>query len=217
MAKTIFIAYLDNGMGLARLRWARSLVGAVLDGALNGWQVTDNHFSSPYPSAGANIAAHYFLKSGCEWLWLQDVDIVYTPQHLRWLLSHNVPWVGGIVPKRVLGLELAIFPYEPLAEDPHAEGINPLVDAACGRGFVLIHRNVFETCKSHVPVYMDDQEAGEDAGTMRYEFFRSKPGGHSEDFALCELYRKLGGKTYIDQRITLQHEGSAVYPIPGTY
>lgn len=148
-------------------------------------------------------------------MFLHDLDIIYSPQHLEWLLSHDHPYVGGVVPKRVLGLELAIYPYDPLASDPLAPGVEPLIDADCGRGFVRIHRDVFDLMKPHVHVYQDDQEANS-AGAWRWEFFRSKPGGHSEDFQFCEKYRSLGGKPKVDQRICVHHEGSAVYPIKGT-
>lgn len=163
-----------------------------------------------------NIIGNAFLKTTCDEMWITDQDIVFLPQHVNWLFEHDVPYVGGIVPKRTLGLELAIFNYEPLADDPHAAGVNPLVDASCGRGFVRIHRGVFESLIPHVPTYRDDQETHGN-GELRYEFFRSKPGGHSEDFSFCELYRKHGGKTFIDQRVVLQHEGNILYPVKGTY
>jgi len=208
---------IDNGMGLCRAKWASSLFGAAMSGCFADRQVTWVPLSFPYCEGACNIIGNYFLRSKCEELFLMDIDIIFTPQDVNWLFEHDVPYVGGIVPKRTLGLELAIFPYEPLAENPHAEGVNPLVDASCGRGFVRIHRSVFESLIPHVPTYTDDQEKGDDAGGLRYEFFRSKPGGHSEDFSFCELYRKHGGKTFIDQRILVLHEGSAVYPIKGTY
>lgn len=48
------------------------------------------------------------------------------------------------------------------------------------------------------------------------EFWKTMPGGHSEDFDFCDRWRALGGKILVDQRITAQHEGSVVYPISGT-
>jgi len=214
---SLYIPIIDNGMGLCRAKWATSLFGAAMNGCFAGRQVTWVQISYPYPEGACNIVGNAFLGSGCDELFLMDIDIVFTPQDVNFLLSHEVPYVGGIVPKRKPGLELAIFNYEPLAENPFAEGVNPLVDASCGRGFVRIHRSVFESLIPHVPTYADDQENGEDAGGLRYEFFRSKPGGHSEDFSFCELYRNHGGKTYIDQRILTQHVGDATYPIAGTY
>lgn len=203
-------------MGLCRTQWATSLFHAAMSGVFHGRQVTWANFSYPYPEATCNIMAAHFLESGCDELFLHDLDIIYTPTDLAMLLSHNEPYVGGIVPKRILGLELAIMPYEPLAENPHAKGVKPLISGDCGRGFVRIHRSVFESLMPHVPTYKDDQEE-RSGGATRYEFFRSKPGGHSEDFSFCELYRKHGGDPKIDQRVVVQHVGSAVYPIKGTY
>lgn len=141
------------------------------------------------------------------------MDIIFTPDDLRMLLSHDLSYVGGIVPKRVLGLELAVWPREP-KERMFTDGENPLVDADFGRGFCLINRTVFEDVTPHVPEYQDLQLP--DSPVMR-EFFSYKPGGHSEDFAFCELWRSLGNKAYVDRRIFVQHEGAAIYPIGGTY
>jgi hypothetical protein len=212
----IYIPIIDNGMGLSRTRWSKCMFDAAIGGAFAGHTISSGHLSYPYPSAACNIVGNAFLKSGADELFLVDTDVIFTPDDIRMLFSHNVPYVGGVLPKRCLGLHIAVFPYEPFAPDPHAEGINPLIDADCGRGFVRIHRSVFELIKDHVPTYTDEQEKN-GIGEERFEFFSSKPGGHSEDFAFCELYRKLGGSPVVDQRIVLKHEGSAVYPIPGTY
>lgn len=211
--KKIYVPLIDNGMGLCRTRWAISFFGAAISGAFSGREVTWQYYSYPYPNGACNAVADAFMKSGCDEMFLHDLDIVYTSKQLEMLLSHDVPYVGGIVPKRTLGLEIAAFNHEPFAPDAFAEGVNPLVDADCGRGFVRIHRSVFETVKPHVPTYVDDQGNGE----IRSEYFQSKPGGHSEDFAFCELYRKLGGKPCVDQRILVGHEGAIVYPVKGTF
>ena len=203
-------------MGLCRAKWATSLLGAALNGCFSGREVTYLQLSYPYPEGACNIIANAFLNSSAHEMFLMDIDIVFTPQDVNWLFEHDAPYVGGVVPKRCLGLHIAVFNHEPFAEDPHAEGVNPLVDASCGRGFVRIHRSVFESLKDKVPTYIADQETN-GMGEKRYEFFRSKPGGHSEDFSFCELYRSHGGKTYVDQRVVLKHEGAIVYPVKGTY
>lgn len=144
---------------------------------------------------------------------LQDLDVTYTPRDLARLLSHNLPYVGGILPKRVLGLELAMWTDQPLSETPEADGVNPLVLAVFGRGFCLIHREVFDTVAPHVPEYLDHQ-----TGETRRAFFQYKPGGiGSEDFYFCELYRSLGGRPVVDQRIVLGHVGDITYPVTGTF
>lgn len=216
MKNSIYFPILDNGMGLCRAKTAGAMFNAALCGVFAGRKITWVNISSPYPGAIMNIAANQFLASGCDEMICHDLDIVYTAQQMAWLLDHDVEFVGGIVPKRVLGLELAIYPYEPLAENPFADGVKPLVDAAFGRGFMRVHRTVFEKLKEHVPTYSDEMEVGGN-GAERFEFFRYKPGGHSEDFALCEDYRKIGGKTWVDQRIVTRHIGEAEYPIQGTF
>jgi hypothetical protein len=213
MQRHIFIALPDNGMGLARIKWAESLFMATVSGVFSGCAITCQRFSSPYPGEVCNEIAHAFLKSEATELMLQDLDVVYTPRDAARLLSHRVPYVGGILPKRVLGLELAVWTDQEFAENPESEGVNPLVPAVFGRGFCLIHREVFETVAPHVPEYLD-----EPSGTMRRAFFQYKPGGiGSEDFFFCEKYKELGGNPVVDQRIVLGHVGDITYPVPGTF
>lgn len=207
-----YISFMDNGMGLARTRWARSLFGAAIDGAFGSRKIVDNYFSSPYPSEIMQYVSKDFLASKCDEIFLFDLDIIFTSKDVRNLLSHDLPYVGGIVPKRVMGLELAVWPHEPKERLVVGSEGSDLVDADFGRGFCLINRSVFEDVK-HLCAEYQDLHTGE---TLT-EYFKGKPGGGSEDFAFCEMWRSLGNKAYIDRRICVQHEGSAIYPIKGTY
>lgn len=141
-----------------------------------------------------------------------DTDVVFRPEHLTWLLEHDEPMVFGLYPKKELGLK---FPLEWLTdENPFSTALVPhLVEVKrVARGFSRIHRSVFEKLAPHVAEYFDEQSQ-----STHREFWKYLPGGHSEDFAFCDLWRFAGGKILVDQRITAQHEGSAVYPILGTF
>ncbi len=201
-------------MGLARASWARCVFDATINGAFNGYQIFHESFSSPYPTI-MNVVAWFFLtKTTADDMLLMDIDILFTPNHLKWLLSHNLPFVGGIVPKRVRGLEFAMFPYEALAPDPHAPGAEPLISADFGRGFCVVKREVFEFMADKTESYLDEQM---ETPTELKDYYLPKRGGHSEDVAFCERYRLAGGKPVVDQRIQVHHEGSCVYPIAGTF
>ncbi len=212
----LFFPILDNGMGLSRTSWAMSLAQASLT-VLRDYGVTLRGLSYPYPDGAANIAANEFLQSDCDEMVLIDTDVIFTPNHLRWLLSHDEPLVFGLYPKKVRGLH---FPCEwldeticPFAADAHADGVNPLVEVRrTARGFMRAHRYVFEKLKGvswKVPNFHGEGEI--------YEFWKNLPGGHSDDFRFCDQWRAIGGRILIDQRITAQHEGSIVFPIPGTF
>lgn len=213
MTRRLFYPIIDNGMGLSRTQWSECAILTAMSGVFSGIEVTTQRFSSPYPREVMNSVADAFMKSRCGEMLLQDLDVIYTPRDMALLLSHRLPYVGGILPKRVLGLELAMWTDQPLAENPEAEGVDPLVPAFFGRGFCLIERMVFEALAAHSEEYMDIP-----TGQSRRKYFEYKRGGiGSEDFYLCERWKSIGGNPVIDQRIILKHQGDATYPIPGTF
>lgn len=210
MRKRLFFPIIDNGMGLSRTSWALSMISSI--GALRAeYDIEFQSISYPYPDGAMNIATQCFLESACDEMIVIDTDVVFDHQHLVWLLSHDVPLVFGLYPKKKPGLE---FPVQSIGEEnPFSIGGDPLVEVArVARGFMRARRAVFEGLKPHV----EKIECAE-TGREQWVFWKPLPGGHSEDFAFCDLYRKHGGKILVDQRITARHEGSAVYPIPGTY
>lgn len=214
--KILFFPVIDNGMGLSSTLWSMSFAEACL-GPLREYDVILRHLSYPYCSGALNIATNEFLLTGAEEMVTIDTDIVYPPQHLKWLLEHEEPIVFGLYPQKVPGL---VFPLElldttkdPFAKDVHTLDVTPLVEVKrIARGFSRIHRSVFEKLAPMVPEYRCEQ-----TGRMHKEFWKYLPGGHSEDFAFCDQWRAAGGKILLDQRISTQHDGRALYPIPGTY
>ncbi len=213
----LFLPIIDNGMGLSRTSWAISLAAACLT-ALRGHEVTFRGISYPYPDGATNIAALEFLETDCEEMILIDTDVIFLPKHLAWLMGHDEPLVFGGYPKKVPGLyfprELLDENVNPFAPNPFAEGVNPLVEVkATARGFMRLHRSVLEKMVDHVSVIPNFKTG---IGTM-HEFWKQRPGGHSDDYNFCDQWRALGGRVLIDQRITAQHEGSIVFPIPGTF
>jgi len=212
--KKLFFPIIDNGLGLSRTSWAVAFAGACL-GVLRGFDIILQPISYPYPDGAMNIATNDFLASGADEMIVIDTDVLFTDAMLRSLLSHPVALVFGYYPKKQPGL---VFPMEWLTEEnPFAQnplpGFSPLVEVKrTARGFMRAHRSVFETLSPHVRQYPDP-----DTGKPFFEFWKLLPGGHSEDFAFCDLWREHGGKILVDQLAGAQHEGTAVYPIPGTY
>ncbi len=196
-------------MRLVRMTWAASMFNLGMSGVLGGRRVLYETFSHPDPSACMNLATASFLASGADRMVVIDGDHIFTPQDVGMLLSHDKPLVSGVYVKKVPGMEYPILPldletspktlFDKTAECP--------VEVRCvPRGFISIHRSVFETLKPHVPHY--------DEGEFQVGiYWQAIPGAMSEDFAFCELYRKHGGRVWLDQRIFVQHEGSAIYPL----
>jgi hypothetical protein len=206
MKPPLFVPIIDNGMGLSRTSWAFSMIAA-----LSGRAMTLQRISYPYPDGSMNIACADFLASDSDEMVVIDTDIIFSRQHLDWLLEHDEPLVFGLYPKKEAGLN---FPCETLdATGTICAALGALCEVKrTARGFMRLNRSVLLAMMPHVPVYECAQRGG-----RHYEFFKTLPGGHSEDFAFCDLWRSLGGRVMVDPRITAQHEGSAVYPIPGTF
>lgn len=213
--KKLFLPIIDNGMGLSRTSWATCLAAACL-GPLRKYDVILQPLSYPYPDGAMNIATNDFLASDADEMVVIDTDVIFEPRHLAFLLEHDVPLVFGLYPKKELGLT---FPCEWLGEEnPFSISATsaaeaPLVEVKrVARGFMRVHRSVFEALAPHVPSYTDAQ-----TGKAFKQFWKTLLGGHSEDFNFCDLCHEFGVKVLVDQRIAAQHEGSAVYPIPGTF
>ncbi len=210
---SLFFPVMDNGSGSGRIGWAASMFALGCSPVLKGRNVLAETQSYPYPDGNANIATQTFLESGYDEMVIVDADVIFRPQHMAWLLSHDAGLVGGIIPKKKPGLEYSIIPLDS-NPDPFT-GPDDLceVEVIC-RGFMRIKREVFELLKGH-----PDVGTGTclETGRTMWEFWRNVFGGTSDDFNFCRLYRSMGGKVYIDRRCTLQHAGNVTYPIKGTY
>jgi len=210
---SLYFPVMDNGSDLCRVGYAMSMIAMVGSGVLKGRDVIFDPTSYPYPDGNANIATQTFLESGYDEMVIFDVDVLFTPQQVQWLLSHDQGIVCGIVPKKKPGLEYSIIPLE--SNPKPFGGLEDLceVQVAC-RGCMRIQRKVFEGLKNHPKV---TQYKCLETGRMSWEFWRNIAGGTSDDFEFCRRYREMGGKVYVDRRVTLRHAGNVNYPIQGTF
>ncbi len=212
MKESLYVPIIDNGGGMSRSSWGLSMFMLGMSPAMAGRKVIVEGISFPYPDGALNIATASFMESGCDRMLIIDTDEVFKPSDVEALLSHGEPFVCGIYPKKKPGLEFPIVPLD--GDNPFAEdGRPPLRKVArCARGFSSIHRSVFKAMQPHVEKYVCAQTEKEE-----FLYWKTLPGGHSEDFAFCDLWRKLGGKVLVDISVRVIHEGSASYPIAGTY
>lgn len=212
----IFCPIIDNGMGLSRTSWAFSMIALSLSESFRKYSIVLQSISYPYPDGAMNIATDMFLQTDCDKMLTIDTDVVFPAIQVEWLLSHDVPFVAGIYPKKCPGLFLALETLDgenPFAENPNLPGIEPLVEVKrVARGFTVIDRSVFENLIPSTPIEFNAQTNSE----MR-SFWKNLPGCHSEDFNFCDKYRSIGGRVMVDQRCIARHEGSVIYPIKGTY
>lgn len=84
-----------------------------------------------------------FLASGCTHLLFIDCDLIFSAEHVARIVSHDVPLVGGLYPKKqdVPGLpEWVLNSLPNTAPDEH--GLQEV--RYIGTGFMCIRRDVFE-------------------------------------------------------------------------
>ena len=155
-----------------------------------------------------NKVVHNFLtKTDQPYLLFIDSDIVFQPSDILKLRSNNKPICGGIYFKKKL-------PYAPVCNSSiSAHGkFHKMMET--GTGFLLIHREVFETIKQNEPEHHYKNEGDEEAGQY-YDFFRVGvvDGRYlSEDYYFCYLARKYGYDIWLDTSIYVKHVGKATYP-----
>lgn len=212
--KKLFIPLLDNGAGEAKMVSVLSLFAA-----LPGLNVFMTGASDSHASRGMNKVAADFLDSDCEeWINI-DLDISFTPNHLRRLLEWDHPLVYGIYPKKEEVTSPCLCTWEDGARQ-QPDGTIWVKRSA--RGFMRVHRSVLEAMK---------EENGGPAvrfhnhGRIEWDFFGAYPilsGGVdnegfplrewlSDDWRFCDMAWQVGIKTLVDPRIVLGHEGRKLF------
>jgi hypothetical protein len=212
----LYFPVLDNGSGTGRIGWAVSMM-AAMHSVLRDYEIVIDPMSFPYPDGNANIATQNFMETDCDEILWFDLDVVPTTRQIAWLLSHDVPFVTGIYPKKKPGLEFPVILLD--GTDPRKvfklNGSDPLVEVACSaRGFYRIRREVFEILKQHPQV---TQYHCIETQRDCYDYWHNVKGGYSDDFNFCTRYREMGGRVYVDKRCLAFHDGNIRYPIMGTY
>jgi hypothetical protein len=201
-----FYPLIDNGTGIIKAQYCYDALVA-----LGGRGAVLGRVSQPYPTRSLNMATATFLSTDCEEMVVIDMDIHFTREDVDKLLSHDVPLVYGLYPKKALPLQWCVAT---LTDESPFGGDEPLVEVKrAGRGFMRVHRSVFEKMKPLVPEYHNH---GRPEWQFWHEGCDNDGEWRSEDWWFCDNWRKLGGKVLVDQTICLQHIGDYSYgaPIP---
>lgn len=217
MKESLFIPVIDNGSKLAFADWGFSMFRAAISKCFEGRVVFPGRLSYGYQSGAMNHVTEQFLTCGADRMVVVDLDQDFEPKDMNHLLSHDVPLVAGCYVKKVPGMNFTLSTLpdspNPFTDDKEEMQKNPLVEVArVSRGFINIHRSVFDLLLPTVDIIDDTQ-----TGTVIRDWWKPYPNGHSEDFAFCDRYRAAGGKVYVDQRIRIGHWGPIKFPIPGTF
>ena len=166
-----------------------------------------------------------FLASGAEHMLFIDSDMMFQPEDVTRIMSHNVPIVAGTYPKRRLRWDLVISAiqngdnryasygdYTFIVEDENSVINNGLIQVKYApTGFMLIKREVIEKVIMAYPelVFKSKQY---DKSWAIYDNIISKTGTYlSADYSFCERATACGLPIYVDLELKLNHVGMHIF------
>jgi hypothetical protein len=174
--------------------------------------------NSNLPRARNELAAE-FLATDCTDAILIDSDMGWKAEHVIRLLASPQPYIGGVGKKRVetSDADPAGWCCRFLSdgrEGLHQDSLGAIEVAGVGTGFLKIERQVFERLAEAHPNWkrpgFDSQSP--EVRAKYYKFFRfPEEDDRGEDYALCDAWRDLGGRIWIDPDIRLGHIGSTEF------
>lgn len=168
-------------------------------------------------SRARNNLANDFLESDCTHLLFLDTDLIFSPEQIGRLVSHDVDIVAGVYPKKQRELAY-VLNMDPAYPDPEPNGLHRMRYA--GTGCLLIKRRVFEVLRERHPENAYGPEGGENF-VSRQDFFpvgvKVFPDGGrrylSEDWYFCQNAIEAGFIVWADTAVAIKHCGDCVYPI----
>ncbi len=230
----IYLPISCNGSGDGKTGWAMAMATAF-----NGRYIQMQVMSGSHADRACNNMANAFLETDCDVMGIIDIDTEgFTERDIARVVAHfarGVRAVWGIYPKKQDDTPPCINTWP---EVPPPDGYGLVNVRRAGRGFLFVHRSVFEALK---------EENGGPAiryhnhGKIEWRFFHSgvvfgdystitkdaegqdaldadgfKMGEWiSEDWMFCEDIRHfLGIPTLVDTGIVLAHIGSKTYRFP---
>jgi hypothetical protein len=175
------------------------------------WSIETMTNESLISRARNTLTAKFLAADQPTHLMFIDADIGWEPWHLLVLLDHDVDVIGGLYPMKSLPVRWCINGFEGAETRPNLQEVSKT-----GTGFMLIKRHVFDQLNSHPAVkpFVNDLGLPKELDPfMRTYFDTAVRDGryYSEDWTFCENWRDLGGKIWVDPRVTLRHTGSYTF------
>jgi hypothetical protein len=168
-------------------------------------------------SRARNWLTAVFLATDCTHLLFIDCDILFTPQDVIRLASHDEAIVGGFYPFKTDGEFSLLAEFLPDSL-PDERGLLPV--RYLGAGFLLVRRDVFERM---IAAYGPEISYPEPPGIIHHDFWRNGvyrgpdaySAGHylNEDLFFQQNATDLGFKVYGDTQVVLKHIGTIPYPV----
>jgi hypothetical protein len=180
-----------------------------------------------------NTLVHSFLKTNATHLMFIDADMRFSGQDVLQMLEADKDIICAVCPKKEIDWEnvaSAVKKGVPFNELNRHSGsftacltnketkitvptYESLEVDACGTGFMLIKRHVFDTLKPLCPKFIEGKP-GEEEWETKYFDTSINPETNkllSEDYHFCYIWRKTGGKVYVAPWLKIAHVGTYVF------
>lgn len=182
--------------------------------------------SIAFDGTGGNVAiarnnlTWQFIQTDCTHLLFIDNDLIFTPEQVERITSHDVPIVGGMYPLKGEGeLELCGNGFVDRESPIQADGLQQL--RFIGTGFMLIRRDVIAKMIAADRREIEYQTDAPPHGT-RWDLWRmgvrktddARRRYLTEDWFFCQRANELGFTVWADTQVCLRHIGTAIWPLP---
>lgn len=154
--------------------------------------------------------AFFWLEQGAERLLYIDADMGFTPEDVKQLLSHDLPFVVGPYFQRRCGGEAVFRPLDDDADIVIGKGGALIELLYSGFGFNAVKAEVFDRIAQTIPMLQEGYRP------FFQEMLVEDEGGVSwlsEDTSFCRRARDVGFSIHCDTSIRLFHIG--IYPYTG--
>ena len=196
---SIFLAFCNYG-NKVESHHAMQLIATA-----NMWTKVEMATDYHTPRGRSVLANHFLQHEECTHMLFVDPDLLWTPEHAKRIISHDVPIVGGIYAEKCqerkwIGKRL---------DGAQADESGLVRAVGVATGFMLISRGALEQMKPHVATW-------EDKGVTFWEFFRcgAYDGAYwTEDYLFCRDCERAGVDMFLDMQCVMPHQGICAYPI----
>lgn len=207
LAMPCYGGMLTESTFMSYIKWANTARQLGID-----WTLETMVNESLISRARNTLTAKFLDMPESTHLMFIDADIGWEPWHLLVLLNRDVDVIGGLYPMKTMPIKWVVNGFEGAEEGP--DGLQEVSKA--GTGFLLTKKHVFEKMNAHPAVKQYKNDIGLDPKYDKYlkTYFDTavrQNRYYSEDWTMCENWRDLGGKIWVDKRVLLRHSGSYVF------
>jgi hypothetical protein len=207
LAMPCYGGMLTESTFMSYIKWANTARQLGID-----WTLETMVNESLISRARNTLTAKFLEMPESSHLMFIDADIGWEPWHLLVLLNRDVDVIGGLYPMKTMPIKWVVNGFEGAEEG--TDGLQEVSKA--GTGFLLIKKHVFEKMNSHPAVKRYNNDIGLDPKYDQYlkTYFDTavrQNRYYSEDWTMCENWRDLGGKIWVDKRVLLRHTGTYTF------